>query len=58
MASTTHRREPVASAHARLTLKVWRALFRLMRFVWLTVRLRSVDRARWVMDYEEAEAQQ
>jgi hypothetical protein len=28
---------------------------RLCRFAWLCVLLRSVARARWVMDYEDAE---
>lgn len=26
-----------------------------MRFLWLVIRLRSVSKARWVMDYERAE---
>ena len=26
-----------------------------MRFLWLVIRLRSISRARWVLDYEREE---
>ena len=28
---------------------------RLLRLLWLTVKLRGIERARWVMDYEDEE---